>query len=71
MGRAGFRPSRPLGPLGAARRASHTLGPVLIAHLGSGDSTDDDAAQVEAGLLLGTGGVAPRATLRLQALIPF
>ncbi|MBA3599354.1 MAG: hypothetical protein H0W40_18570 [Methylibium sp.] len=46
---------------------SHILGPALFARLGQ----DDDDPQVEAGLLLGTGGAAPRATLRLQAMIPF
>lgn len=46
---------------------SHILGPALFARLGS----DEDATEVEAGLLLGTGGAAPEATLRLQAMIPF
>lgn len=45
---------------------SHILGPVLFARLGG-----EDDAQVEAGVLLGTGGAAPEATLRLQAMIPF
>lgn len=51
----------------ARSEQSHILGPALFARLGE----DEDAAEVEAGLLLGTGGVAPRSTLRLQAMIPF
>lgn len=46
---------------------SHILGPTLFARLGD----DDEDPQVEAGLLFGTGGAAPRRTLRLQAMIPF
>lgn len=46
---------------------SHILGPAVFARLGD----DDDDAQVEAGLLFGTGGGAPRQTLRLQAIIAF
>lgn len=47
------------------REQSHLLGPALFAELGNDD------AEVEAGLLLGTGGRAPDATVRLQAMIPF
>lgn len=64
---------------------SHVLGPVLFAALGEPDvqlgRADDDGndraagygelTEFEAGLLFGTGGAAPRVTLRLQAMIPF
>ncbi len=46
---------------------SHILGPAVFARLGD----DDEDPEVEAGLLFGTGGAAPRATLRLQAMVPF
>lgn len=44
---------------------SHILGPAMFLELG------DDDGEFEAGLLLGTGGEAPKLTLRLQAMIPF
>jgi hypothetical protein len=65
---------------------SHILGPALfarlgepVAHRGVDDDGDDDdegggygeLPEFEAGLLFGTGGEAPRVTLRLQAMIPF
>jgi len=46
---------------------SHILGPAAFARLGS----DADDPAVEAALLVGTGGAAPRARLRMQALVPF
>lgn len=46
---------------------SHILGPAVFARLGD----DEDDPEVEAGLLFGTGGAAPEATLRLQAMVPF
>lgn len=46
---------------------SHILGPAVFASLGD----DEESPELEAGLLLGTGGAAPRATLRLQAMVPF
>lgn len=49
------------------REQSHILGPALFVKLGD----DDDDGEFEAGLLAGTGGAAPKLTLRLQALIPF
>ena len=64
----------------SSARQSHVLGPVLFAGLGEPAASrgDDDGEagygalpELEAGLLLGTGGEAPRVTLRLQAMIPF
>jgi hypothetical protein len=66
----------------ASSEQSHILGPVLFASLGEpavrrGDDDDDGdggyagLTELEAGLLFGTGGEAPRVTLRLQAMIPF
>lgn len=49
------------------REQSHILGPALFVKLGD----DDDDGEFEAGLLAGTGGAAPKLTLRLQAMIPF
>jgi len=46
---------------------SHILGPAAFMALGD----DDDDGEAEAGLLFGTGGAAPRITLRVQAMIPF
>jgi hypothetical protein len=46
---------------------SHILGSAVFMKLGD----DDDDGEFEAGLLLGTGGEAPKLTLRLQAMIPF
>ena len=57
---------------------AHVLGPVLFARSfaaaahGSGDDEGyGELPEFEAGLLFGTGGEAPRVTLRLQAMIPF
>ncbi|HKX95131.1 MAG TPA: hypothetical protein VJM48_10545 [Methylibium sp.] len=44
---------------------SHRLGPVLFAR------SRDPAVEIEAALLFGMGGAAPRHTLRLQAALPF
>lgn len=48
------------------REQSHILGPTIFATLG-----DDDDPAIEVGWMFGTGGAAPRHTLRLQAMIPF
>lgn len=48
---------------------SHVLGPAVFVRLDA--DGDHEHAHVEAALLVGTGGAAPRATLRLQALVPF
>jgi len=65
----------------SSAKQSHVLGPVLFAGLGQPAAprgVDDDGEagygrlpEFEAGLLFGTGGEAPRVTLRLQAMIPF
>lgn len=47
-------------------RQSHILGPTIFL---SGD--DDDDPSFEVGLLFGTGGEAPKHTLRFQAMVPF
>jgi hypothetical protein len=44
---------------------SHILGPAVFMRLG------DDDGEFEAGLLVGTGGAAPKLTLRLQTMVPF
>lgn len=48
------------------REQSHILGPVLFGRFG-----DDESPAYEIGWLFGTGGAAPRHTLRLQAMVPF
>ncbi len=44
---------------------SHRFGPALFVQAG------DEGMELEAALLFGTGGAAPRHTLRLQAALPF
>lgn len=49
------------------REQSHLLGPAFFLQFGD----DEDEPSFELGLLFGTGGAAPRQTLRLQGMFPF
>lgn len=64
-GLQGFGELGPWDRWDARAAQSHRLGPALFFDGG------DDAIEIEAALLFGTGGAAPRHTLRLQAALPF
>lgn len=49
-------------------RQSHRLGPALFGRVPTGDN---EAIEINAALLFGTGGAAPRRTLRMQASFGF
>jgi hypothetical protein len=66
-GAQGFGALGPWDDWDGSSEQSHILGPAVFARLGD----EEEAPQLEAGLLFGTGGAAARATLRLQAMIPF
>jgi hypothetical protein len=54
---------------------SHIVGPAVFARLGSpehgGDDEDDEAPEIEVGLLFGLTDGSPQTTLRFQAMVPF